>query len=100
MKTSGNTVCINNGLENPVEFWHFEMLPNGEEKRTKIGLVTNITAYYHILVQIKKKELEGYYFKEPSGRSKVQVMPNGKTSDNPDWLFGKFDQYLAELVGF
>ena len=51
MKKSGNTVCINNGLENPVELWHLEMLPNGEEKRTKIGLVTNITAYYHVLVQ-------------------------------------------------
>lgn len=71
-----------------------------KKKRTKIGLVTNITAYYHVLVQIKKKQLEGYYFKEPSGRSKVQVMSNGKTSDNPEWLFGKFDQYLAELVGF
>ena len=100
MKKSGNTVCINNGLENPVALSHLELLRNGEEKRTKIGLVTNITAYYHVLVQIKKKQLEGYYFKEPSGRSKVQVMPNGKTSDNPEWLFGKFDQYLAELVGF
>lgn len=28
------------------------------------------------------------------------VDTNGKTSDNPDWLFGKFDEYLGELAGF
>lgn len=28
------------------------------------------------------------------------VDTNGKTSDNPDWLFSKFDEYLGELVGF
>lgn len=62
--------------------------------------MTNITAYYHILVQIKKKKLGGYYFKRPGIQGTVTVDTNGTTSDNPDWLFGKFDEYLGELVGF
>lgn len=53
--------------------------------------MTNITAYYHILVRIKKKRLGGCYFKRPGIRGTVTVDTNGKTSDNPDWLFGKFD---------
>lgn len=98
MKKSGNTICINNGLEKPVELWHLEMLPNGEEKRTKIGLVTNITAYYHILAQAKQKKLTGYYFKEPSGITKVDILPNGKVSDTPDWLFSQFDKYIDMVI--
>ena len=62
MKKNGDVVCINNGLEKPVELWRRTEV-NGEEVRTKIGLVTNITSYYHVLVQIKKKKLSGYYFK-------------------------------------
>ena len=31
MKKSGNIVCVDNGLENPVELWHLEMLPNDED---------------------------------------------------------------------
>ena len=98
MKKSGNTICINNDLEKPVELWHLELLSNGEEKRTRIGLVTNITAYYHILAQVKQKKLTGYYFKEPSGRSKVDILPNGKVSDTPDWLFSQFDKYIDMVI--
>lgn len=99
MKKNGDVVCINNELEQPVELWRRTEV-NGEEVRTKIGLVTNITAYYHVLVQIKKKRLDGYYFKRPGIKGTVTVDIKGKTSDNPDWLFGKFDEYLGELVGF
>lgn len=56
MKKNGNAVCINNELEQPVELWRRTEV-NGEDVRTKIGLVTNITSYYHVLVQIKKKSL-------------------------------------------
>ena len=98
MKQSGNIIVINNDLEKPLELWHIELLPHNEEKRTKIGIVTNITSYYHVLVQIKKKKLSGYYFKSPDGKSTVMISPNGKASDNPDWLFGKFDEYLMELI--
>ena len=72
---------------------------DGQQRPSQMYL-SRACGQVHGLVQIKKKQLSGYYFKEPSGRSKVQVMPDGKTSDNPEWLFGKFDQYLAELVGF
>ena len=89
MKKNGDVVCINNELEQPVELWRRTEV-NGEEVRTKIGLVTNITAYYHVLVQ----------FKRPGIKGTVTVDTKGKTSDNPDWLFGKFDEYLSELVGF
>lgn len=57
MKKNGNAVCINNELEQPVELWRRRTEVNGEDVRTKIGLVTNITSYYHVLVQIKKKSL-------------------------------------------
>lgn len=51
-------------------------------------------------MQIKKKSLDGYYFKRPGMKGTVTVDTRGRTSDNPDWLFGKFDEYLCELVGF
>ena len=45
MKKNGDVVCINNELEQPVELWRRTEV-NGEEVRTKIGLVTNITACF------------------------------------------------------
>lgn len=63
-----------------------------------IGEITTQVTFNHILVQIKRKALTGYYIIFEN--KKFEIKPDGTISDKwPEGLFTKNVEFLNELLG-